>query len=124
MIDEGTLLVFKSASGAFTCRKPPFPLGWDPIDRPHVAHLISTGEEVFRVFLSSPKEEDGDETLEFFDISSLPIKSIIEVKIDCVEYNYYRLDNGLWTKIAESRDPFVIEVFSHGTLPIVIDMAQ
>ncbi len=126
MIDEGTLLVFKSASGAFTCRKPPLPNEWNPIDRPHVAQLIPTGEEVFRVFLSSPKDEEQgmDESLEVSDISSLPVKSIIEVKIDCVEFNYYRLDNGLWTKVAESRDPFVIEVFSHGIIPIVIDMMQ
>ncbi|MHA1480938.1 MAG: hypothetical protein ACTSQZ_05905 [Candidatus Thorarchaeota archaeon] len=126
MIDEGTLLVFRSASGAFTCRKPPLPLGWNPIDRPHVAQLITIGSEVFRVFLSSPKDEEQgkDESLEVSDIGSLPVKSIIEVKIDCVEFNYYRLDNGLWTKVAESRDPFAIEVFSHGTIPIVIDMIQ
>ena len=55
MIDEGTLLVLKSASGAFTCRKPLIPKKWNPVDRPHVARLVSTGTDVMRVYLSNPK---------------------------------------------------------------------
>ena len=87
---------------------------------------LGSQENIFIEFLSSPKDENQGkyESLEVSDISSLPVKSIIEVKIDSVEFNYYRLDNGLWTKVAESRDPFAIEVFSHGTIPIVIDMIQ
>ena len=125
MIDEGTLLVLKSASGAFTCRKPLIPTIWNPVDRPHVARLVSTGTEIFRVYLSKPKNSDSTKnTLEVLELGSLPRNTIIEVKFDSIAFNYYRYEDGLWTKVAESNNPFMMEVFSHGSTPIVIDVAN
>jgi len=56
------------------------------------------------------------------DLDHLPIKSIIEIRHDNVEFSYYRKDEGLWTKVAESSSPFMVEVFSHGTSPIIVDI--
>lgn len=125
MIDEGTLLVLKSASGAFTCRKPLIPKKWNPVDRPHVAKLVSTGTNIFRVYLSKPNNSDNiSNTLEVYELDSLPRNTIIEIKFDSVAFNYYRFEDGLWTKVAESNNPFMMEVFSHGSTPIVIDVSN
>ena len=125
MIDEGTLLVLKSASGAFTCRKPLIPKKWNPVDRPHVARLISTGNDILRVYLSKPKTSDSPPyNLEVFELETLPRNSIIEIKFDSIAFNYYRYKDGLWTKVAESNNPFMMEVFSHGSTPIIIDVAN
>ena len=125
MIDEATLLVLKSASGVFTCRKPLIPQKLNPVDRPHVARLVSTGTNIFRVFLSKPKNSgETTNTLEVFELDSLPRKAIIEIKFDSVAFNYYRFEDGLWTKVAESNNPFMIDVFSHGSTPIVIDITN
>ncbi|MDF1540938.1 MAG: hypothetical protein P1Q69_18725 [Candidatus Thorarchaeota archaeon] len=125
MIDEGTLLVLQSANGAFSCRTPPMPKDWNPVDRPHVANLVSLGRDVFRVYLSTPLRRKGTMkyTLAIAEIDTLPSKSIIEIRHDNVEYSYYRRDERIWTKVAESSSPFMIEVFSHGTSPIIVDIA-
>ncbi|MHA1862424.1 MAG: hypothetical protein ACTSWA_01545 [Candidatus Thorarchaeota archaeon] len=123
-IDEGTYLVLRSASGAFTCRYPPVPKIWNSIDRPHVALLLPDTNGIFPVFLSQP-EKDGQqqpEKLETVDLSTLPTKSIIEIRHSNAHYAYYRRDNGSWTKVAEASDPFVVEVFSHGYAPIEMNM--
>jgi hypothetical protein len=126
MIDEGMLLVLRAANGAYSCRAPPIPKYWNPIDRPHVAVLVPTGSTIMRVFLSKPAAylSDSSEVLEVSDLDVLPEKSIIEVRNDTVEYNYYRKDNNTWTKVAESSSPFMVEVFSHGTTPIVLDVVN
>jgi len=123
-IDEGTYLVLRSASGAFTCRYPPVPKIWNSVDRPHVALLIPDMNGIFPVFLSRP-EKDGTnppEILETTDLTTLPTKSIIEIRHSNAHYAYYRRDNGSWTKVAEASDPFIVEVFSHGYAPIVMNM--
>jgi hypothetical protein len=123
-IDEGTYLVLRSASGAFTCRYPPVPKIWNSVDRPHVALLLPDMNGIFPVFLSKP-EDDGDSSskyLETKDLTTLPTKSIIEIRHSNAHYAYYRRDNGSWTKVAEASDPFVVEVFSHGYAPIVMNM--
>ena len=123
-IDEGTYLVLRSASGAFTCRYPPVPKTWNPIDRPHVALLLPDTNGIFPVFLSQP-ENDGNnspEKLETVDLTTLPTKSIIEIRHSNAHYAYYRRDNGSWTKVAEANDPFVVEVFSHGYAPVIMNM--
>ena len=119
-IDEGTYLVLRSASGAFTCRYPPVPKKWNPVDRPHVALLIPDVSGIFPVFLSQPEEESG--YLITKDLTQLPTKSIIEIRHGNSHFAYYRRDNGSWTKVAEASDPFVVEVFSHGYAPIVMNM--
>jgi hypothetical protein len=123
-IDEGTYLVLRSASGAFTCRYPPVPKKWNPVDRPHVALLLPDAGNIFSVFLSQPenKEARKEQALEVSDLTRIPPKSIIEIRHSNSQYAYYRRDNDSWTKVAEASDPFVVEVFSHGYAPIVMNM--
>ena len=122
-IDEGTYLVLRSASGAFTCRYPPVPKIWNSVDRPHVALLIPDHNGIFPVFLSQPDDDSsGSGYLITKDLTELPTKSIIEIRHSNAHYAYYRRDNGSWTKVAEASDPFVVEVFSHGYAPIVMNM--
>ena len=123
-IDEGTYLVLRSASGAFTCRYPPVPKKWNPVDRPHVALLLPDVSGIFPVFLSQPEEESSNAStyLVTKDLTQLPTKSIIEIRHGNSHYAYYRRDNGSWTKVAEASDPFVVEVFSHGYAPIIMNM--
>jgi hypothetical protein len=123
-IDEGTYLVLRSASGAFTCRYPPVPRNWNSIDRPHVALLLPDSNGIFTVFLSAPEEMSSEipQKLVTADLSKLPTKSIIEIRHSNAHYAYYRRDNGAWTKVAEANDPFIVEVFSHGYAPIVMNM--
>ena len=122
IIDEGTFLVLRSASGAFTCRYPPVPKKWNPIDRPHVALLLHDSNRIFPVFLSQPNSEQTNNALDTMDLSKLPSKSIIEIRHDNSHYAYYRRDNGSWTKVAEANDPFIVEVFSHGYAPVVMNL--
>ncbi|MHA2352785.1 MAG: hypothetical protein ACXABX_06665 [Candidatus Thorarchaeota archaeon] len=123
-IDEGTYLVLRSASGAFTCRYPPVPKKWNSVDRPHVALLLPDVGGIFSVFLSKPEDDESklDQSLEVSDLNRIPPKSIIEIRHSNAQYAYYRRDNGSWTKVAEASDPFVVEVFSHGYAPIVMNM--
>lgn len=123
-IDEGTYLVLRSASGAFTCRYPPVPKKWNSVDRPHVALLLPDSGTIFSVFLSQPEDDESkqEQGLEVSDLNRIPSKSIIEIRHSNAQYAYYRRDNGSWTKVAEASDPFVVEVFSHGYAPIVMNM--
>ncbi|TFH04326.1 MAG: hypothetical protein E4H14_14980 [Candidatus Thorarchaeota archaeon] len=123
-IDEGTYLVLRSASGAFTCRYPPVPKIWNSIDRPHVALLIPDMNGIFQVFLSQPEDNErhSSKKLETVDLTTLPTKSIIEIRHSNAHYAYYRRDNGSWTKVAEASDPFNVEVFSHGYAPIIMNL--
>ena len=123
-IDEGTYLVLRSASGAFTCRYPPVPKKWNSVDRPHVALLLPDAGNIFSVFLSQPEDDTSkkEQALEVSDLNRIPPKSIIEIRHSNAQYAYYRRDNGSWTKVAEASDPFVVEVFSHGYAPIVMNM--
>ena len=125
MIDEGTLLVLQSANGAFSCRYPPLPRKWNSVDRPHIANLVSLDRQVFRVYLSTPSRVKGsmEYDLMISDLDRLPTKSIIEIRHDNIEFSYYRKDEGIWTKVAESSSPFMVEVFSHGTTLIIVDIA-
>jgi hypothetical protein len=79
---------------------------------------------IFPVFLSKPENNGtkSQKTLETKDLTTLPTKSIIEIRHSNAHYAYYRRDNGSWTKVAEASDPFVVEVFSHGYAPIVMNM--
>ncbi|MFW9769973.1 MAG: hypothetical protein ACFFF9_06495 [Candidatus Thorarchaeota archaeon] len=122
-IDEATYLILRSATGAFSCRSPPVPRNWNPIDRPHVAMLLPDSGGIFSVFLSNPENDvDGPQALEVSDLNRLPTKTVIEIRHNNAQYSYYRRDNGSWTKVAEASDPFVVEVFSHGYAPIIMNM--
>lgn len=126
MIDEGMYLVLRSAAGAFICRSPPLPKYWNGIDRPHVAVLVPSDDHVFRVYLSSPSSDiESDGGFHIFELDALPNESIIEIRHDAVEYSYYRKENeGAWTKVAEAQNPFLVEVFSYGLSPIVMNMSE
>lgn len=123
-IDEATFLILRSASGAFSCKYPPIPRNWNPVDRPHVAMLLPDIAGIFSVFLSNPENVDSQsrQSLEVSDLNRLPAKTVIEIRHSNSQYAYYRRDNGSWTKVAEASDPFVVEVFSHGYAPIVMNM--
>ena len=123
-IDEATYLILRSASGAFSCRYPPVPRNWNSIDRPHVAMLLPDSCGIFSVFLSNPADDGSEnpQTLEVSDLNRLPSKTVIEIRHSNAQYAYYRRDNGSWTKVAEASDPFVVEVFSHGYAPIIMNM--
>ena len=119
IIDKGAYLMLRSAIGAYTCRKPPIPSKWNSVDRPHVAVLMPSDEEVFRLFLSNPiGTANPGHRLEVTKLEELPKQSIIEVRHCNLDYRYYRKDKAMWTKVAEARNPFVVEVFSHGCTPI------
>ena len=119
IIDKGAYLMLRSAIGAYTCRKPPVPSKWNSVDRPHVAVLMPSNDGVFRLFLSNPVgTENPGQKLEVTKMEELPVQSIVEVRHCNLDYRYYRRDNGMWTKVAEARNPFVVEVFSHGCTPI------
>ncbi|MHA1960842.1 MAG: hypothetical protein ACW99U_11450 [Candidatus Thorarchaeota archaeon] len=121
-IDEGAYLVLSAAKGAFSTRLPPFPKEWNPIDRPYVAHLISHSDEIFRVYMSNPRSRTAncDLDLSMQRIEDLPAKSLVEVKHDSIDYSYYRRDSGMWTKVGEAQHPFLIEVYSRGSDPILL----
>jgi hypothetical protein len=123
-IDESTYLVLQSAAGAFSCRHPPIPKRWNSVDRPHVALLLPDAGTIFSVFLSNPEDDESklDRSLEVSDLDRIPPKSIIEIRHSNAQLAYYRRDNGSWTKVAEASDPFLVEVFSHGYAPIVMNM--
>ncbi len=122
-VDEGAYFLLKSAMGAFSCKVPPLPKTWDPAARPHIANLVYFDHSVFRVYLSTPKRLSGTMKYDLlvFDLNSLPSGSIIEIRYDNAEYGYYRKDDSIWTKVAESRDVFTVEVYSHSTSPIILD---
>ncbi len=123
IIGKGAYLMLRSAIGAYTCRKPPVPSEWNSVDRPHVAVLMPFDEEVFRLFLSNPVgTANPGHRLEISKLEGLPTKSIIEVRHCNLDYRYYRRDNAMWIKVAEARNPFVVEVFSHGCTPIDMDI--
>jgi hypothetical protein len=90
----------------------------------HSPLLLPDVGGIFSVFLSKPEDDESklDQSLEVSDLNRIPPKSIIEIRHSNAQYAYYRRDNGSWTKVAEASDPFVVEVFSHGYAPIVMNM--
>ena len=110
VIDVGIFHALRLSYGAFSCRTPPVPKQWNCVNRPHVALLVPINDEVFPVFLSQPKRTGAGETLEVIDLDSLPPTSMIEVRHTSALYRYYRRDEAMWTKVGESRDPFLVEI--------------
>lgn len=110
VIDAGIFQALSSSYGAFSCRTPPVPKLWDCVDRPHVALLVPINDDIFPVFLSQPKQTRAGETLEVAALDSLPPASMIEIRHNGADYRYYRRDQAMWTKVGESRNPFLVEV--------------
>ena len=124
IVDEGVYLILRSAVGAYSCKTPPLPRTWTPTDRPHIANLVCLDSQVFRVYQSTPQRIPGRMAYEFLvnNLDSLPTSSIIEIRYNSMKFCYYRRDNGSWTKVAESNDSFTVEVFSHGSSPVVMSL--
>ncbi len=124
MIDESTLLIMQSAMGAYTCRTPPIPRKWDSLNRPHVALLIHSDDYIFRVFLSKPSNmpNSNEELLDVSDLESLPQGSVVEIRNDSTDISYYLRENDLWKKVAESKNPFLMEIYSHGSFPLLFEI--
>ncbi|MBD3158279.1 MAG: hypothetical protein GF309_05760 [Candidatus Lokiarchaeota archaeon] len=119
MIDEGAYSVLASATGAYLCRNPPIPTKWDSCKRPHVAVLCRESGRIQKFYLSHPVEDGSKHSkLVVEKLDKLGEGSIIEVKENNLNYSYYRCENGYWLKVAESSNPFFVEVFSHGSAPI------
>ncbi len=133
-IDEGSYLVLETAVGAFSCKRPKLPRTWDHRNRPHVALLVAASADATRVLLSCPQELSESDCsddlrshsieLEIRNLDLLPEKSIIEVRMSAVDYSYYRKDGAMWTKIAESTNPFTMEVFSYGLSPMRLGLVE
>lgn len=126
MIDEGAYSVLAAARGAYLCRSPPIPNEWDSCRRPHVAVLCSEAGRVEKFYLSYPicHNKSNNSRLIVEDLDNLYEGSIIEVKENNLKYSYFRNDNNFWLKVAESSNPFFVEVFSHGSVPIRIRLAN
>lgn len=58
------------------------------------------------------------------DIESLRDDVVVEVKHTNSDYRYYRRAGGIWTKVAERRDQFFIDVYQEGTHPIAVPMLE
>ncbi|MCF2136248.1 MAG: hypothetical protein K9W43_03325 [Candidatus Thorarchaeota archaeon] len=117
-LDEGSFMVLKAAPGAYSCSSLPLPQSWDPVKRPHVALLIPTGNELFRVMLSTP--QNNNDHLEISNLSKIDVGSIIEIRYGEVEYKYFRKDSTGWTNVGASDDPFFVEVFTSGLTPLYL----
>ena len=134
MIDEGSYLVLEAAVGAFSCKRPRLPRSWDRRNRPHVALLLAASADATRIFLSCPQQPSESDCfdepkpssieIEIRDLDLLPERSIIEVRMNAVDYSYYRKDGAMWTKIAESTNPFTMEVFSYGLSPMRLGLVE
>ena len=119
MIDEGAYSVLASATGAYLCRSPPLPTKWDSCKRPHVAVLCREGGRIEKFYLSYPANDKSEcSRLVVNELNKLGEGSVIEVKENSLNYSYYRNESGYWLKVAESSNPFFVEVFSHGSAPI------
>ncbi|NWF97239.1 MAG: hypothetical protein HXY34_13965 [Candidatus Thorarchaeota archaeon] len=122
-LDQGSYMLLSSATGAFSCRYSTIPRTWNHIDRPHVALLLLRNGGVVYVLLSEPTRDDHASRpwLAVADLDRLPNGSVIEVRYSSTRFSYYRKDDRVWTKVAESISPFFIDIFSGGTAPVSIE---
>jgi hypothetical protein len=110
--------ILHSAVGCSSHKNLPAPKLWNSIDRPHVALVESSYDRVF-CFLLSQYSHDTKE-LWINNIDSIPGDVVVEVKHTNSDYRYYRRDRGAWTKVAERRDQFFIDVYQDGNHPIAV----
>ncbi len=118
-------MLLESAVGGLSCRSPPVPKEWNHIDRPHVALIQPYLHLVNRILLSEPVcLRNGRCILYVPNLDTLNRGSVIEIKHSTDHITYFRREYGYWTKIAEARDPFFLHVFSHGLIPVVIELSE
>jgi len=73
---------------------------------------------VFCFLLSQPSRTS--EQLWIKDLGCISGDVVVEVKHTNSDYRYYRRDGQSWTKVAEKRDQFFIDVYQNGTHPIAV----
>ncbi|MGD2072857.1 MAG: hypothetical protein PVG65_05155 [Candidatus Thorarchaeota archaeon] len=120
-VTHGAFQVMRSIPGAYSVRNIPIPKQWDSKRRPHVALLHPTSDEMARVVLS---EHVGGGKIQSMDTELLPTGSIVEIKQNSSEYNYYRREKIGWMKVADGIDPCFIEAFQGGSEPIEINLCR
>jgi hypothetical protein len=118
-VTHGAFQVMRRIPGAYSVRKIPIPKEWDSKRRPHVALLHPTSDEMARVILS---EHIGNGKIQSMDTERLPAGSIVEIKQNNSEYNYFRRENIGWSRVADGIEPCCIEAFQGGTEPIEINL--
>lgn len=118
MFDADTYNVLRLAAGSSSHRNLPVPKYWNPIDRPHVALLESTGDRVYCFLMSQPSDDQRD--LWVMDLDYVKSEAVVEVKHSNSDYRYYRRDGQNWMKVAEKRDQFFVDVYQRGTYPIAV----
>jgi hypothetical protein len=74
-----------------------------------------------RVVLS---EHIGDGIIESMDTNKLPAGSIVEIKQNSLEYNYYRREKIGWVKVATGMEPCLLEAFQGGSEPLEINLCR
>lgn len=118
LFDTGTYNVLYSAVGCTSHRNLPVPRYWNIVDRPHVALVESVGDRVFYFLLSQPARDNGE--LWIKDLDSITGNVVVEIKHNNSDFRYYRRDGKNWTKIAEKRDQFFMDVYQRGSYPVAV----
>jgi hypothetical protein len=118
MFDAGTYNVLRSAVGSASYKQLPYPTQWNPKDRPHVALVESTGDRVFSFLISQPSD-DGVK-LWVRDLDAVQSDAVVEVKHNEFDYRYYRRDANYWSKVAEKKDQFFMDVYQRGDYPVTV----
>ena len=86
-VTHGAFQVMRRIPGAYAVRNIPMPKQWDSKRRPHAAILHPSADEMARVVLS---EHIGEGKIQSMDPDMLPAGSIVEIKQNTMEYQYYR----------------------------------
>ncbi len=120
--DPEAYTLLETAVGAFSCRTPRIPRMWTPSTRPHAALLMPLYDRLDRIYLTRPVGSGDECEIEVYDFSTLPEKSLVEIRFNSRHYDYYRKDGITWVKVGHAEDPFVMEVFSAGGFPVVITL--
>ena len=118
-VTHGAFQVMRRIPGAYAVRSIPIPRQWDSKQRPHVALLHPTSDEMARVVLS---EHVGEGKIQSMDTETLPVGSIVEIKQNNTDYLYYRREKIGWIKVADGIDPCFLEAFQGGAEPLVINL--
>lgn len=118
LFDTGTYNVLSSAVGSSSYRGLPVPKHWNPVDRPHVALVESSGERVFCFLVSQPSEDN--EEIWVKDLDSIQDDAVVEVKHSNSDYRYYRRYGQNWMMVAEKRDQFFVDVYQRGNYPLTV----
>ena len=88
------------------------------MDRPHVALVETSFGQVFCFLISQPSDDNQEMWIK--DLNPVQSEAVVEVKHTNSDYRYYRRDGQTWTKVAERRDQFFIDVYQNGNHPLSV----